>query len=101
LLLMTGKGFGCLCVVDAAGALAGIVTDGDLRRAMAPDLLDRHVGEIMNTHPLTARPDMLAAEALRVMNDRPRPITTLFVLDPARRPVGLLHVHDLLRAGVA
>ena len=100
LLLMTGKGFGCLCVVDDAGALSGIVTDGDLRRAMGPDLLNRRVGEIMNTRPLTARPDMLAAEALRVMNDRPRPITTLFVLDEARRPVGLLHVHDLLRAGI-
>ncbi len=101
LLLMTGKGFGCVCVIDAAGALAGIVTDGDLRRAMGPDLLDRHVGEIMNTDPLTTRPAMLAAEALRVMTDRPRPITTLFVVDEARRPVGLLHVHDLLRAGVA
>jgi arabinose-5-phosphate isomerase len=101
LLLMTGKGFGCLCVVDASGALAGIVTDGDLRRAMGPDLLNRHVGEIMNVKPLTARPDMLATEALRVMNDRPRPITTLFVLDAARKPVGLLHVHDLLRAGIA
>jgi arabinose-5-phosphate isomerase len=55
----------------------------------------------MNPTPLTARPDMLAAEALRVMNERARPITTLFVLDGARRPVGLLHVHDLLRAGVA
>jgi len=101
LLLMTGKGFGCLCVVDASGALAGIVTDGDLRRAMGPDLLNRHVGEIMNVKPLTTRPDMLATEALRVMNDRPRPITTLFVLDAARKPVGLLHVHDLLRAGIA
>jgi arabinose-5-phosphate isomerase len=100
LLLMTGKGFGCLCVVDEAGALSGIVTDGDLRRAMGPDLLNRRVGEIMNTSPLTARPEMLAAEALRVMNDRPRPNTTLFVLDEARRPVGLLHVHDLLRAGI-
>jgi arabinose-5-phosphate isomerase len=101
LLLMTGKGFGCLCVIDEAGALAGIVTDGDLRRAMGPDLLSRRVGEIMNTQPSTARPAMLAAEALRVMTDRPRPITTLFVVDEARHPVGLLHVHDLLRAGIA
>ncbi len=101
LLLMTGKGFGCLCVINGGGALAGIVTDGDLRRAMGPDLLARRVGEIMNTQPLTARPGMLAAEALRVMTDRPRPITTLFVVDEATRPVGLLHVHDLLRAGLA
>jgi len=101
LLEMTGKGFGCIGVVDADGVLAGIVTDGDLRRAMGPDLLTRLVGEIMNASPLTTGPDRLAVEALRVMNDRPRPITALFVLDEARRPVGLLHVHDLLRAGVA
>jgi arabinose-5-phosphate isomerase len=54
----------------------------------------------MNPAPLTIGPDLLAAEALRVMNARPRPVTALFVLDAARRPVGLLHVHDLLRAGV-
>ena len=100
LLLMTGKGFGCLCVVAADGTQAGIVTDGDLRRAMAPDLLTRRVCDVMNPRPLTASPDMLAAEALLTMNERKRPITTLFVLDEGRRPVGLLHVHDLLRAGV-
>jgi arabinose-5-phosphate isomerase len=100
LLLMTGKGFGCLGVV-AQGVLAGIVTDGDLRRAMGPDLLSRRVSDIMNTHPLTGRPDMLAAEALHIMNARKRPITALFVVDPAGAPIGLLHVHDLLRAGVA
>jgi arabinose-5-phosphate isomerase len=101
LLLMTGKGFGCLGAVAADGTLAGMVTDGDLRRAMGPDLLTRPVADIMNPRPLTIGPDMLAAEALRIMNDRPRPITAMFVLDAARRPVGLLHVHDLLRAGVA
>ena len=101
LLTMTGKGFGCLGVTAPDGTLAGMVTDGDLRRAMGPDLLSRRVADIMNPRPLTIGPDMLAAEALRVMNDRPRPITAIFVLDTARRPVGLLHVHDLLRAGVA
>jgi arabinose-5-phosphate isomerase len=101
LLLMTGKGFGCLGVLEQDGTLAGIVTDGDLRRAMGPDLLSRTASDIMNPSPLTGRPDMLAAEALRLMNDRPRPITTLFVLDASGRPVGLLHIHDLLRAGVA
>lgn len=100
LLLMTGKGFGCLGVV-AEGRLAGIVTDGDLRRAMGPELLALRAADIMNRRPLTVRPDMLAAEALRVMNARARPITTLFVLDESGAPIGILHLHDLLRAGVA
>jgi arabinose-5-phosphate isomerase len=100
LLLMTGKGFGCLGVL-ADGKLVGIVTDGDLRRAMGPDLLSRQVRDIMNAHPLTGRADMLAAEALHLMNARKRPITALFVVDAAGAPIGLLHLHDLLRAGVA
>ncbi len=100
LIRMTGGGFGCLGIVDAAGALVGIVTDGDLRRAMAPDLLARHAGEVMTAAPVTIGPDALAAEALALMNRRDRPITALFVVD-AGRPVGILHVHDLLRAGVA
>jgi arabinose-5-phosphate isomerase len=100
LLLMTGKGFGCLGVL-ADGKLVGIVTDGDLRRAMGPDLLSRQVRDIMNAHPLTGRPDMLAAEALHLMNARKRPITALFVVDAAGAPIGLLHLHDVLRAGVA
>ncbi|MBV8616420.1 MAG: CBS domain-containing protein, partial [Acetobacteraceae bacterium] len=77
------------------------VTDGDLRRHMGPDLLGRRVGEIMTPDPRTITADALAAEALRIMNARERPITALFVVDRDRRPVGILHVHDLLRAGVA
>ena len=100
LIRMTGGGFGCLGIVDAAGVLVGIVTDGDLRRAMAPDLLARHAGEVMTAAPVTIGPDALAAEALALMNRRDRPITALFVLE-AGHPVGILHVHDLLRAGVA
>ena len=100
LLLMTGSGFGCLGVL-ADGRLAGIVTDGDLRRHMGPDLLDRLVADVMTASPLTIGPDALAVEALRIMNDRPRPITSLFVVDPDGAPIGLLHVHDLLRAGIA
>jgi len=95
-------------VVDTAGQLVGIVTDGDLRRAMGPDLLDRCAGEIMTPRPRTIGPDALAVEALRRMNEGPRPITTLFVVDefaasgkPAACPLGILHIHDLLRAGVA
>ena len=101
LLRMTEKRFGCLGVTEAAGRLVGIITDGDLRRHMGPDLLARRVGEIMTPDPRTIMADALAAEALHVMNARERPITALFVVDRDGRPVGILHVHDLLRAGVA
>ncbi len=101
LVLMTEKRFGCLGVIDADGALVGILTDGDLRRAMAPDLLTRSLGAVMNTSPRSIGPDALAAEALHAMNTASSPFTTLFVVDAARRPLGILHIHDLLRAGLA
>lgn len=100
LLLMTGKGFGCVGVVEG-GRLAGIVTDGDLRRAMGPDLLDQPVRAVMTANPRTIRPDALAADALRAMNGEERRITSLFVTDAGGAPLGILHVHDLLRAGAA
>lgn len=96
LLVMSEKRFGAVGVVDGAGLLAGLITDGDLRRHM--DGLLRHTaGQVMTQRPLTIPPHALAAEALKVMNERR--ITVLFVVD-AGRPVGVLHVHDLLRAGV-
>jgi arabinose-5-phosphate isomerase len=101
LLRMTEKRFGCLGVLDGQGRLAGILTDGDLRRGMGPDLLTRTVGELMTRNPRTIAPDALAAEALHLMNARERPITALFVVDGGGLPVGILHIHDLLRAGVA
>jgi arabinose-5-phosphate isomerase len=101
LLVMTGKGFGCLGVVDADGRLCGVLTDGDLRRAMGPDLLDRIIKEVMNPAPRTIAAHALAADALRAMNADARPVTSLFVVDAERRALGILHVHDLLRAGVA
>jgi arabinose-5-phosphate isomerase len=101
LLLMTEKRFGCLGVVDGTDRLIGIVTDGDLRRAMGPDLLSRAVADVMTRHPRTITPDALSGEALHAMNARERPITALFVVDAAGRPLGILHIHDLLRAGVA
>jgi arabinose-5-phosphate isomerase len=97
LLVMTSKRFGCIGVTDEAGRLAGIVTDGDLRRHMGADLMRRTVGEVMTRTPKAVPPAMLAAEALGLMNDRA--ITTLFVVEDGR-PVGILHIHDLLRAGV-
>jgi arabinose-5-phosphate isomerase len=101
LLLMTARRFGCLGIVEH-GRLAGIITDGDLRRALRAGgeaLLRATAGGVMTRHPRTVAPDALAAEALRVMNEAQ--ITTLFVADAAGAPVGILHIHDLLRAGVA
>lgn len=100
ILEMTTKRFGCVGVLDGSGELAGMLTDGDLRRHMAPDLLARPAAEVMTRAPRTIRADALAAEALAVMNHPDRPITVMFVVDE-RRPVGILHMHDCLRAGVA
>ncbi|HQT47175.1 MAG TPA: KpsF/GutQ family sugar-phosphate isomerase [Acidocella sp.] len=101
LITMTAKHFGALGVADETGKLLGVVTDGDLRRAMGPDLLTRAVDEIMNRAPKTIAPEALAEEALREMNAPARPITTLFVVDAAGHAQGILHIHDLLRAGLA
>lgn len=98
ILVMTEKRFGCLGVRDAAGRLVGMVTDGDLRRHMAPDLLSRHVSEVMTGRPKTIRPQALAAEAIGFMNASH--ITCLFATEDDR-PVGIVHVHDILRAGIA
>jgi arabinose-5-phosphate isomerase len=106
LVAMTAKRFGCLGVVEDDGRLAGIITDGDLRRALEPGaaspragLLARSAGEVMTRSPRTIGPDALAADALRAMEQRS--ITALFVVDGTGAPVGILHIHDLLRAGVA
>lgn len=95
---MTAKGLGCVGILDAHGMLVGIITDGDLRRHMEPGLLDRKVDEVMTRNPKTVRPDQLATEVLEMLNAAK--ITTLFVAD-GRKPIGVLHMHDLLRAGVA
>ncbi|MDR3423446.1 MAG: KpsF/GutQ family sugar-phosphate isomerase [Xanthobacteraceae bacterium] len=95
---MSAKGFGCVAVTDADGGLAGVVTDGDLRRHMRADLLQARVEEVMTASPKTVRPDQLASEALQLLNAAK--ITALIVVDDGR-PVGIVHFHDLLRAGVA
>ena len=100
LVAMTAGRFGCLGIlVDEK--LAGIVTDGDLRRALKAggDLLAKSAGEVMTHNPRSIGAQMLAAEALRLMNERG--ITAMFVVDEQARPIGILHIHDLLRAGVA
>ena len=101
LVTMTEKRFGCLGVTGSDGRLIGILTDGELRRAMAPNLLSLQVGQIMTHDPRTIGPDALADEALRAMNAAERRVTTLFVVDEAHVPVGILHLHDLLRVGQA
>jgi arabinose-5-phosphate isomerase len=100
LLTIASGRLGCVAVLDGKGALAGIVTDGDIRRHYDSGFAARRAGEVMTRDPQVTYPDLLAAEALAVMTERK--ITQLIVLDPedaARRPVGVLHIHDCLRAG--
>lgn len=99
IVVMSGKGFGCVGVRGADGRLAGIVSDGDLRRHMRPDLLAQTVESIMTPGPKTVRETVLAVEALELINRSK--ITALFVLDTEGCPVGIVHIHDLLRIGVA
>jgi len=95
---MSTKGFGCVGITDASGNLTGIITDGDLRRHMRPNLLEARVDEVMTHSPKTIGPDQLASEALELINSSK--ITTLIVAE-AGKAVGIVHFHDLLRAGVA
>lgn len=96
---MTSRGFGCVAVVDASGHLSGVISDGDLRRHMRPDLPTLPVVEVMTRSPRVVREQTLAVEALDMINKSK--ITALFVVDAGGRPVGIVHVHDLLRIGVA
>ena len=95
---MSSKGFGCVGIVDNHGHLAGIVTDGDLRRHMRPDLMTARVDDVMTRNPKTISANLLAGEALEILNSSK--ITALIVTD-ASKPIGIVHLHDLLRAGVA
>jgi arabinose-5-phosphate isomerase len=98
ILEMTAKRLGCVGVVDSHGRLQGVITDGDLRRHMSADLLDRRVEEVMTQGPRTIRPQATVAEAVGLMTMTERRITSLFVIEEDR-PVGLLHIHDCLRVG--
>ncbi|MGH6942712.1 MAG: KpsF/GutQ family sugar-phosphate isomerase [Geminicoccaceae bacterium] len=100
LLEITAKRLGAVGVVDDAGCLVGIITDGDLRRHMSAELFERRAADVMTPAPKTIRPQALAAEALAMMNQAEHPFTVIFVVE-ARRPVGALHMHDCLRAGIA
>jgi arabinose-5-phosphate isomerase len=90
---------GVVAVKGRDGELLGVITDGDLRRHIHSDVMDRVAGDLMTKNPKTVSGDMLAAEALAIMNDTR--ITSLFVVgDDSRIAVGLLHIHDCLRAGL-
>ena len=107
LLEMTSKRFGCAGVVGADGGLVGVITDGDLRRHMQGDLLKKRARDVMTGKPRLVRSGALGGEALRLMNQNAVPVTCLFVVadedvaKAAPKPVGIVHVHDCLRAGVA
>ena len=98
LVTMTQKSFGCLGIVDAKGKLIGVVTDGDLRRHMGEDLVRAQTADIMTRNPKTVTPKMLASAALELINASR--ITALFVVAKGK-PIGIVHIHDLLRAGIA
>lgn len=96
---ISGKGLGCVGIVDDNNVLIGLITDGDLRRHMNVNLLSSTVDEIMTHNPKTIAPDILAVEAVRLMNEKK--ITNFFVIDEQGHPLGLLHLHRCLQAGVA
>ena len=95
---MTAKSFGCVGIIDTEGRLVGIITDGDLRRHMSPNLLELNVETVMTREPKTVRPGQLVSEALELLNSLQK--TQLIVVEKDK-PVGVVHFHDLLRAGVA
>ena len=97
LVAMTQGAFGCLGIVDEAGHLIGVVTDGDLRRHMGEELLNATTGQIMTRKPKTTTPKTLASSAIETMNASR--ITALFVVENGR-PIGIIHVHDMLRASI-
>ncbi|MBQ7659764.1 MAG: KpsF/GutQ family sugar-phosphate isomerase [Alphaproteobacteria bacterium] len=99
LIVMTEKMLGCVGIVNKKGELVGMITDGDLRRWMSPKLIEEKVSTVMTKNPKTIRPDVLASEAVYTMNNTGRGITNLFAVENGK-PVGLIHIHDCLRAGV-
>jgi len=98
---MSAKGFGCVCIVDRLGEIAGIITDGDLRRHMRPDLMAALVDDVMTKNPRTIAPGMLATEIMRESVNSSKPAVMVLIVAEGKKPVGIVHVHDVLRAGVA
>ncbi len=94
ILEMTSKGKGCVGIVSDKGILVGVITDGDLRRHMSPNLLNKSVVEVMTKKPKTLSPSTLVSKALEMMNNRS--ITNYFITEN-KKPVGILHMHDILK----
>lgn len=101
MLIMTSKMLGCVGIINGQNELTGIITDGDLRRCMSADILSKKASDVMTRNPKVISPDVMAVEALNMMNNTGKGITQLFVLDDQRKPIGVIHIHDCLRAGVA
>ena len=102
--MITEKGFGCVGIVNEKGILTGMITDGDVRRHAGDGFLSKNVCDVMTKSPKTIAPNTLAGTAIGMMNNVDgsfRNITVLFVVDEDNKPVGLLHLHDCLRAGLA
>ena len=97
---MTSKMLGCVGIINNKGELLGMITDGDLRRCLTPELLNKKACDVMTKNPKTISPDILAVEALGIMNNTGKGITQLFVVEN-KKPIGIIHIHDCLRAGVA
>ena len=100
LIIMSEKMLGCVGIVDDNGDLIGIITDGDLRRWMSPVLISEKVETVMTKNPKVISPDALIFDAVNMMNNTGRGITNLFVVEE-NKPIGLIHIHDCLKAGVA
>ncbi len=100
LLTMTEKMLGCVGIINGTGNLIGIITDGDLRRCMSPNLLTEKVSDVMTKNPKVINPDALIVDAVNLMNNTGRGITNLFVIENDK-PIGVIHIHDCLKAGVA
>ena len=98
ILEMTAKRLGLVGVTHPDGTLAGLITDGDLRRHLSPELLTKPAQSVMTKNPITVQGHSSAASAVHIMQERK--ITAVFVVDEGKRPLGVLHIHDCLQAGV-